>query len=157
MTALQMERSHVELGLAPAADAFAGTVTSDVVSLKNHHRVRFIIVKGVGATGTSTITVEACDDVVPTTTAAVPFRYRRTVAGAAPGAITAAAAAGFVTTAGSAEMYEVEIDQAALVAAGYSFARLKAVEVVDSPVLGGILIEMLDPKVSANSPVTATT
>lgn len=156
MSSLLMERSHVELGLAPVADAFAGTVASDVINLSRHQRVRFIVIKGVGATGTATLTVEACDDVTPTTTSAVAFRYRRTVAGSAPGAITAATSSGFATTAGSNDMYEVEVDQAVLAASGYSYIRLKSVESVDSPIVGAILVELGEPKVTANSPISAT-
>lgn len=157
MTSLAMEGSHFELGLAPVADAFAGTVNSDVVSMKNHNRVRFVIVKGAGATGTSTITIEACDDVVPTTQSAVPFRYRRTVAGSAPGAWAAATATGFVTTAGASEMYECEVAAEALAASGYGYVRLHAVEVANDPVLGGIVIEMLEAVFSGPTPATATT
>jgi len=155
MTQQQMERGHVEIGLAPVADAFAGTVYSDVFSLKNHNRIRFLIVKGAGATGTSTVTVEACDDFTPTNVAAVPFRYRRCVATQAPGALQTATTTGFVTTAGGGEVYEVEVNAAALVAAGYPNVRLKMVEVVDSPVLGGIVAELLEPRF-ANTPATAT-
>ena len=43
------------IGLAPAANAFAGTVRSDVVKAWGD-RVVFTIIKGVGTTGTATIT-----------------------------------------------------------------------------------------------------
>lgn len=156
MTQLAIEKGHFEVGLAPVADAFSGTVSSDVVNLKNHGRVRFIVFWGVGATGTTLVTVEACDDVTPSNTSAVPFYYRRQTNAGTPGAITAATASGFTTTAGSTQIYEIEIAAEALLEAGYGYARLKCVEQVDSPILGGILIQMLDPKFS-NSPTTATT
>ena len=147
MTAFAMEQGHFEIGLAPVADAFAATVSSDVVSMKNHNRVRFLVFWGVGATGTTTLPVEACDDVKPTTTSAVAFRYRRlSAAGQAPGAPTAVASTGILTTAGSAQIYEVEVAAEALLASGYAFVRLTAVESVDSPILGGILIQMLEPR-----------
>lgn len=155
MTALSAEVSHVEMGLAPVADAFSGTVTSDVVNMKNHGRVRFLVFSGVGTTGTSTITVEACDDTTPTTTSAIPFRYRRTAAAGTPGAITAATSAGFTTTAGSNQIYEIEVDAEALAASGYGYVRLKAVEVVNDPVLGGILILMENAKFAGASPSSA--
>lgn len=157
MTARSIEKGHLEIGLAPVADAFSGTVASDVVSMKNHGRVRFIFLWGVGATGTVTITVEACDDVTPTNTSAVPFKYRRLPsAGGTPGAMQDATSAGFTTTAGSNQVYEVEVDAEALSASGYGFVRAKSVEVVDSPILGGILISMEHPRFTS-SPVTATT
>lgn len=156
MTSLAMERSHFELGLAPVADAFAGTVNSDVVSMKRHNRVRFVVVKGAGGTGTSTVTIEACDDTTPSNVSAIPFRYRRTVAGSNPGAWAEATAAGFTTTAAANEIYECEVEAEKLSASGYGYVRLTAVEVANDPVLGGILIEMLEPVFSGPTPVTAT-
>lgn len=144
-TGLHAARSHFEMGLAPVADAFSVSATSDVVSMKHHNRVRFLVLWGVGATGTSTITVEACDDTTPSNTSAIAFHYRVTVAGAAPGAITAATSAGFTTTAGSNQIIEVEVPAENLAASGYSYVRIKTTEVVDGAVLGGILIEMLEP------------
>jgi hypothetical protein len=40
----------------------------------------------------------------------------------------------------------VEVDEQELASAGYKYVRLKMVEVVDSPVLGGILIVLNNPK-----------
>jgi hypothetical protein len=144
MTALQMERSHIEVGINAVADAFAGTVTSDVINMKNFRRVRFIVHWGVGATGTTLLTVEACDDAAASNVTAIPFRSRATVGGAAPGAITARTSSGFTTTAGSNQVYEIEADHGDMGSTGYGFIRLKAVEQVDSPLLGGVLIELLD-------------
>jgi len=140
MSGLLMERLHLIKGLDPVADAFSGTVSSDVVDMSEFSRILFLIHAGVGATGTSTITVEACDDIVPTTTSAIAFRYRQILSGDTEGAITAAAATGFVVTAGSSKIVAVEIRADALAELGYRYVRLKAVESVDSPVLGGILI-----------------
>tara|TARA_R100000750_G_scaffold23265_1_gene15181 strand:+ start:3914 stop:4375 length:462 start_codon:yes stop_codon:yes gene_type:complete len=138
--------SHIVKGLDPVADAFAGTVSTDVVSLKNHETVEFYIYKGVGATGTSTITVEACDDTTPTTTSAVAFRYQTVVTDDTHSAMTEATVAGFATVAGSSQLYKVSVDASALAVSGYEYVRLKAVEVVDSPVLGGIMIALLTPR-----------
>lgn len=141
------ERHKLVTGLAPVADAFSGTVGSDVINCKNYQKVTFVVYKGVGATGTATITVEACDDVTPTNTTAIPFRYRdQQDSDNVTGALTAATTAGFTTTAGSAEMYIVEVDVAELGTEGYGYVRLKSVEVVDSPVLGGILCILSEPR-----------
>jgi hypothetical protein len=156
-TGLKTHSSSFELGLAPIADAFAGTATSRVVSMKNHNRVRFIAFWGVGATGTSTFTVEACDDTTPSNTSAVPFYYRITVQGAAPGTVTAATSAGFLSTAGSAQMYEIEVPAEALAASGYGYVRLKGVEGTASARLGGILIEMLEPRYPGATQTVSTT
>lgn len=142
----QLTNLHFVKGLDPVADAFAGTVVSDVVDLSNHQSALFIIHKGVGATGTSTITVEACDDIVPTNTTAVPFYSKNITATDVQGVVTPRAATGFVTTAGSSQMYAIQVHAEELANVGYRYVRLKAVEVVDSPVLGGIAIALCSPR-----------
>jgi hypothetical protein len=138
---MMMQESHLVKGLDPIADAFDGTVNSDVVSMRDYGRARFIIHQGVGATGSSTLTVEACDDVVPTNTTAIAFWSRETLTGDTEGAITRRAAAGFVYTVQSSKIIEVEVEAKDL-PAGKPFVRLHAVESVNSPCLAGILIEM---------------
>lgn len=157
MTSKLMERDHFEVGLAPVAD-FAGSdpAYTDVVSMKNHNRVRFIPFWGVGTTGTVKFTVEACNDVVPTTTSAIPFTYRVTAAGGTPGTpTTVEAATGYTSTAGSAQIVEIEVKAEDLGALGYGFVRLKLDEVVNDPILGGVLIQMAEPRYAADF-VTAT-
>ena len=127
--------------LAPVADAFSGTVYPLAVKLANYARLAFVVLKGVGTTGTSTITVLASDDASHTNSTAVPFSYRRISADGKTtiGAITTVDSAGFTTTAGSGDFYIIEVDVKALAASGYAYAQLKMVEVVDSPVLGSVL------------------
>jgi hypothetical protein len=152
------EKAHFSMGLAPVADAFegtSGTQYSDVVSLKNYGKVVFLVVTGVGTTGVSAFTVEACDDFVPTTVSAVPFHYRSYDNSDVPGALTAATSAGFSNTAGSNRIHVIEIDAEALLASGYSAARLKTVQSVDSAVLGGIVIISLDPRSTENTGQTS--
>jgi hypothetical protein len=108
--------------------------------------VLFVIYKGVGATGTSTITVLACDDVTPTNSTAVAFMYRSCTTGDTWGAWTQATTTGFTTTAGSSQLYQVYVPQSELATETYGYAQLQAVEVVDSPVLGGILGIVTDLK-----------
>jgi hypothetical protein len=146
---------HWVKGLDPVADAFAGTVRSDVVRGGNHRSVTFLIYKGVGATGTSTITVEANDDVTPSNSTAIPFKYRACTTGDTWGALTDATTTGFATTAGSSQLYEIIVDTDELGDTGYRYLSLKAVEVVDSPVLGGILIMMNQPRIAQATPATA--
>lgn len=141
-----IERLHFASGLNPVADAFAGTVTSDIVSMRDHGRAAFVVFVGVGTTGTSTLTIEACDDVSASNVSAVPFWSRSITglinAGDTEAAFVRRAAAGYTTTAGSHRIEVCEVDAKDLAASGYGFARLKCVESVDSPVLGGILIIM---------------
>ena len=137
-----LEELHVISGLAPVADAGNGTVYTDVVNMENAARALFTMHKGVGATGTSTITIEACDDVTPSTTSAIPFRYAQVTTGDTAGTVTAATSAGFTTTAGNATIVQVEVDAGELAASGYGYCRMKMVEVVDSPVLFGVTIQL---------------
>lgn len=139
MSGLLMERLQFISGLDPVADAFAGTVSSDVVDMSEFNRIVFLQFVGVGTTGTSTITVEACDDIVPTNTSAVAF-YSRSDHSGAEGAFTARAVAGYTTTAGSARIEAIEVREDALAASGYRYVRARFVEVANDPVLGGILI-----------------
>ena len=138
---LMMENLHFAKGIDPIADAFAGTVNSDVYSMRGHGRGLFVVYVGDGATGTSTLTVEACDDVTPSNTTAIGFWYREITSTDVQGAITRAAAAGFVTTAGSSKIVLVEVDAKDLAddGGGFGFVRLHAVESVNSPVLGGVM------------------
>jgi hypothetical protein len=150
------EYNHIVKGLDPVADAFSGTVASDIINMKNWNHVQFVIYKGVGATGTSTITVEACDDVSGTHATAVPFRYQAvTGADDVPSAPANAPATGFVTTAGSSQLYKIDVDADALAASGYGYVRLKAVESVDSPVLGCIFAILTEGKYKSAVPETA--
>jgi hypothetical protein len=145
---------HFIKGLDPVADAFSGTAVSDVVDLANHQSAIFIVYKGVGTTGTSTITVEACDDVVPTTTVAIPFYSKSITSTDVQGALTARAAAGFLTTAGSSQIYVIQVAAEEVANTGYQFVRLKAVESVDSPVLGGIAIALANPRFGGSTTAT---
>lgn len=132
-----VSKRHAIPVLYPVADAFAGTVTSDVIEAQGEG-VLFEITKGVGTTGTSTITVLSADDTTPSNTAAVAFIYRISTTPDTWGAWTEATAAGFATTAGSNQMYQIYVDCQRMAANNYGYVQLKAVEVVDAAVLGGI-------------------
>lgn len=135
-----LEKCRFVNALVPVADAFAGTKYPTGINIAEIGKVCFVIIKGVGTTGTSTITVVAGDTGSPLTESAIPFHYRRIAADMTTiGAITAATTAGFVTTAGSGDMYLIEVDAQALAASGYKYVHLKAVESVDDPVIGNVL------------------
>jgi hypothetical protein len=154
MSNLTFGERHIINGLAPVADAFSGTVYSDVVKVKDYHAVRFILQKGVGTTGTSTLTVEACDNAAGDNPVAIPFAYQKyDNAGDVPDDVVQATTAGFTTTAGSNHLYVIEAETQRM--GSKKWLRLKAVEVANDPVLGGILIELLTPRFAAHVPLTA--
>jgi len=130
-------------GIVPVADAFSATVATDVINMEGYQHCEFIRIAGVGVTGTSTVTVEACDNVTPSNTSAIPFRYRETAAGTDVfGPLTDATSSGFLTTAGSNQIVVIEVDAEALGPSGYQFIRAKFVEGTDSPVLGTVLVRL---------------
>jgi hypothetical protein len=155
MSKLTFGERHIVKGLDPVADAFAGTVYTDVVNLENYHAARFVNYHGVGATGTRTLTIEACDNAAGDNPVAIPFAYQRYEgADDVPADVATASAAGFATVAGSSRLYVLEVDAQDL-PEGKTWLRQKSVEVVDSPVLGGVLIELCNPRYGAHVPATA--
>jgi hypothetical protein len=148
------QENHVVKGLDPVADAFDGTVYSDVINMRDVGCASFILYKGVGATGTSTITCEACSDATGANPTAVEFYYRAVTTGDTPGTYTAAASTGFTTTAGSSQVYVVDVPADKMSGTGKQYLRLKAVESVNSPVLGGILIVAGDLRFSVDTDTT---
>lgn len=119
-------------------DMFDGDPASDVISMANHERITFFILKGAGATGTAVITVESCDDTVPTNTTAIPFKAWASTSGDAMGDMQEVEATGLTTTAGADQLYMVEVNASAL-AEGDKYVRLQLTEAVDDPCGGAVL------------------
>jgi len=135
-------------GIDPVADVFAGTVYSDVISMKEHKQCTFLIYKGVSTGGTDdgVITVQACDNVTPSNRTAIPFRYQKINSGDTPGAITAVAATGFSITAGSSQIIAVYVNASDLASTGYGYVQLKQVEVTNDPVVGAVVAILSEGK-----------
>ena len=124
--------------IAANEDIFNGDPASDVINMAKYDEIIFIIVKNAGATGTATLTVESCDDLVPTTTTAIVFDYKVCTSGNTWGALTRAAATGLVTTAGANQCYVISV-KADLLSGSNQYVRLVATELVNNPVDGAIL------------------
>lgn len=134
------ELYHVVNALPPIDNAFAGTVVTNVINMKNWGHVSFLIQCGAGAVGQSQITVEACSDTVPTSTVAIPFYYQECIAGDTFGPILKTVdATGFETSAVSDKIYKVEVDNQMLASTGYNYVRLKSIEKVAGAITGGII------------------
>ena len=129
---------------SPVADAFAGTIYSDVVSLSQYEEALFTLYWGVGTTGTTLITVESCDDFTPTTQQAVEYEYKRVSGGETNTKWTAVTSSGFTTTAGSHQAYIIRA-KAENQFLNYPNVRIKCVEVANAALLGGCLIQMAKP------------
>lgn len=143
-----VEDRHYVAGLVPVADCFAGTKATDVVSMAEWGHAEFLILKGAETTGTTVITVEACDDFTPSTQVAIPFKYRTCSSGDTWSAVTDAEATGFTTAAAANVMYRVEVDSDAIAKAAptYPNLRLKAVESANDPVTAAVLIVLSQPR-----------
>ena len=150
------EENHAVLALAPSADALAGTVYSDVISMKHAARIAFVLIKGDGATGTTAVTLEECDDTTPSNSSAIAFEYKVCTSGDTWGTKQTATTAGFTTTAGADQMYCIEVDAAGL-SAGYPYLRLKMVEDADDPCVAGVLAVLSDLRDASESNTTAIT
>jgi len=156
MASTNLETTHYGIGLAAVADAFAGaTVNSDVFSMENYGLIEFIIHWGVGTTGTTVVTVEACDDFTPTTTSAIAFKYKRITSPDTQGALQAATSSGFTTTAGSNQIYVVQVEAAMLGSDG-PCVRLDCAESANDPLLGGILVVQSQPRYGHDVTVVST-
>ena len=150
-----LQNMKVVNGLPPVAEAYeSGPNSTDIVSMRNHKHCTFIVQEGVGTTGTSTITVESCDDTDPTTATAVAFRYKEITSGDTEGDTTAATSSGFGTTAGSNHVYLIEIDDDMLSGTD-EFVRLKHTELVDAAVVSGTLIILSGSNFAGNGMPTA--
>ena len=140
--------NHYVKGIDPVADAFAGTVYSDVISMKDHNHITFLIYKGVSTGGTddAAVTVEACSTNAAAAVSAIPFNYRTIVTGDTHSELTAVANTGFVITPGSSQVYAVEVNAEALLASGYEYIRLKSVEDTNDPVVGCVIAILSEPR-----------
>jgi hypothetical protein len=148
--------NHIVNALPPVADAFAGTVYSDIINMKNWNHIQFIVQRGAAAgAGTAVLTVEACDDVSGSNVVALPFTYQVCTSGDTFGAITKAAAAGFTAVAGANAMFKVDVDAAEMGSTGYNYIRLKSVEGTDAAYVGNILAVLTEARFEQEIPDSA--
>ena len=152
---LLIQNAKFVKGLDPAADLFAGAnVRSDIVNLSAYAQVTFVIHKGVGATGTSTVIVNSVDDVSGTTRTAIAFRYKTVTSGDTDSTLQTATASGFTTTAGSSQLYLVTVDATEL-SGSDKYCELEMDESADDPVLGSVLAILSSPSYASDQLPTA--
>jgi hypothetical protein len=122
------------MGKAPVADCFATVGYSDVINASDAEEVIFLLLLGAAADNVNTITVEACDNVTPSNSTAIPFTYQLTSTEGSPGTVTAVAATGVATDGDLAagQHYVVMVDPADIEAAsshaGRKYCRLVVTE-----------------------------
>jgi hypothetical protein len=156
MTALT-DKLHAVQALAPDSDLFNGDPSTDWLNTKFYKSVLFVVAIGVGATGTATITANMAEDASGTGSTAIPFTYKRvadTTSSDVPGARTSATASGFTTTAGSNQLYLIEVDAEDL-DSDSPFVNLTLTEGVDSPVDAGVTAILGEPRYAGDTAKTA--
>lgn len=152
---------------APAADKFAAGISSDVFSLQNYRRATFFVLTGaIEDTGISNIvTVEACDDVTPTTTSTMAFVrrvHRWSTTDAAWGAAASVAAAGYDyavnnAVANAVWMAEVTADDIEADSPGYEYVRLTIAETANKTITAGGFVILSEPRYGGSIPTQAQT
>lgn len=117
------EQCHV-VNAYPAADCSGAVWNTDVISMKNAAHATVILSAGTTG-GTSTVTVQECDDTTPSNTSAIAFDYysETTDSGDTLGDRASATTAGFTTSANDNIFYVIEIDASEL-SDGYPYFRV---------------------------------
>lgn len=132
--------------LQPVADAYAADPATTTVNMRHYGHVTFLLMEGAGGTGTATVEVEECTAANGDGATAIPFQYRvSTDAGVTFGALTAATASGFTTTAGANKVIAIELEDDEL-SEDSPFVRVQLTEVTDSPCAAGVLAVLSKPR-----------
>lgn len=133
------EHAHIVTVLAPDADRYASSATSDVVNLALYDEVVFVLSEGAGGTGTAVITVEECTSAAGAGNTAIAFQYKEiTTLGTMPASWTSATSSGFTTTAGANKDVLVRV-RAAETSDGSPYVRFVATESANDPVDAGAI------------------
>ncbi len=123
------EQVHVVPLLAPV-DAGSGTLQSDVVGVKEYLNIQFLVNFGVITGDEVVVTVEECDNVTPSNSTAIAFKYRKTSAvgtdlTGAITAVTVAATGATMSASDDGKMFLIDVDPAALTD-GFPYLRVVA-------------------------------
>ena len=138
----------------PPLDINSAARNSDVWSMGLYKHASIII--GLGVTGAaSTVTLEECDDFVPTNSTAIAFNVykQESLAGDVLGARVAVAAAGFATSLIDSIFYVIEVDVMEL-SAGFPNLRV-ALSDPAVATLAYVLAVLSDPRYPADQSPTA--
>ena len=132
-------------GLAQDADAFAGTVYTDVFKVLGEGAV-FVVWYGANASlGASTMTVVACDDVTPSNSTAVAFMYRYSTTFDTWSAWAQATTAGITVGGSSDSMWEIYVPASEFATEGYAYCRGAFVESTNQEADGVVLAGVVNP------------
>ena len=140
----------IHLSTKAMRDLLQGNYASDVISMQDWQDCIFVINQTSGV-GNGEVSVQRCDDIVPTTTAGAPtWRWRKSTSPDVWNAWTqVASSSGFLTKITPDEMYEIHIrgDEVGG-ASGWEYMRLNIDQVTDSPVDIDIIAIMFNGRYS---------
>ena len=133
---------HQVPGIYPVADAYDTTAATDIIKMPAEG-ILFTRFDGIGTTGTDTVTVLACDNVTPSNTHAVAFKYRVSTTPDTWGAWTEATTAGFATTAGSNQVYQIWVAAEELAHIGYAYVKVVFTQLVNAAVISSVMATLI--------------
>ena len=134
------QEGHV-VNILPPIDANGAVRNSDVFSMRRYGHATIIVQVGVSGGAVSTVTVEECDDFVPTNATAIAFSgYKEeTAAGDTLGAKVAATTAGFAMSTNNSIFYVIEIDARQLTD-GYDNLRIVLTDPTASMIVSAVAV-----------------
>lgn len=136
-----LEHTHIvhaapEATIAANEDMFNGGIDSDVISMENAKSCVFLVIINMATTGSASIQILAADDVTPTNTSAISFRYKQITGPDTQGNTTETKT--LVAGAASDLIYAIEADAAKLAELGYGYIQFQAQEKSNHPVNGAV-------------------
>lgn len=144
-----LDALHFIGGLAPDADALAGTKATDIFEVQGEGAFAILWVAAIDGATNHTVTAVACDDTSASSTSAVAFRYKAMTTFDTMGAWTEATAAGFATSSTADNIYVLFVPASELASTGYKYLKFQTVEGNNQPVDAMILCGVVNPRYQA--------
>jgi len=153
---------HIVAGTYPVADAFATSVTTDYICLRDYRRATILIRTGDATSDTAdgVVTLKAATDAAASGATDIAFKYRSCASSTTVdtwGALTSATSTGFTMTAGDNYMYVIEVtaDEVSAALANADFIALKVTEGTNDPIVADITFILSEPRYPQAVPLTA--
>lgn len=156
---------HIIPAFVPVADAFAGGLTTEAVSLAKYRRATLVVITGaIEDTGISNIvTVEACTAADGTGNTAMAFKYRAQQYSTTVdtwSALTAATTTGYDfadnnTVANTVWFLEVTAEEVGAAVDGAEFVRAVIAETANKTITAGGIWILSEPRYAQDVPLTA--
>ena len=145
-----LDALHFIGGLAPDADALAGTKATDIFEVQGEGAFAILWVAAIDGATNHTVTAVACDDTSASSTSAVAFRYKAMTTFDTMGAWTEATTAGFTTSSTADNIYVLFVPASELASTGYKYLKFQTVEGNNQPVDAMILCGVVNPRCRRN-------